>query len=165
MIRPRVRGALRAALPLLLLVGPALEAQGSAGARPRSAAGPAQQVRRAFNLLISAANRLDAEGEGDFFWRSPELVSVAQGTPTFGWEERQARTSPWYASLARQKIRPLDVQTRVLAPDAVALLASYAQEIEAKDGRAWKGAGVWSLLFRRLDGDWRVVWEHYSYEE
>jgi ketosteroid isomerase-like protein len=39
------------------------------------------------------------------------------------------------------------------------------QEIAAKDGRSWKGEGVWTLVFRRLKGEWKVVYEHYSYEK
>jgi ketosteroid isomerase-like protein len=117
-----------------------------------------------FNLLVAAANRRDAAAESRFFWKSDHLVSVAQGTPTLGWDARDLNARQWYGSLARQKIVPGQVETRALGADAVALLATYEQEIEAKDGRRWEGEGVWSLVFRRMDGSWVVVWEHYSYE-
>ena len=150
---------------LLLATGGGGAAAQSTATRDDSAK-PAQEARRAFNRLVSAANRLDADGEAELFWRSPDLVSVAQGTPTFGWEERTARARQWYGVLRVQKIRPLEVETRVLGSDAVALVATYEQEIEAKDGRAWEGRGVWTLVFRRVEPEgWRIVWEHYSYEE
>jgi hypothetical protein len=157
------RAALAAAAPLALawcVAAPPVYAQD--GRRP--AVSPEQQVRRAFNLLLAAANRRDAASESEFFWKSDGLVSVAQGTPTLGWEARDRNARAWYASLARQKIVPGEVETRPIAEGAVALLAPYRQEIEAKDGRRWEGDGVWSLVFRRFDERWLVVWEHYSYE-
>lgn len=160
-------GAVGALLALVLALwgAPDLRAQ----SRPDTGAGrsgnPGAEVIRLFNLLVSAANRLDVDAENEFYWRSPDLVSVAQGTPTRGWDARAQNTRQWYGALARQKIRVEDVETRPLGGDAVALLATYHQEIAAKDGRTWKGSGVWSLIFRRVEGAWRVVYEHYSYEE
>ncbi|MBA2565090.1 MAG: nuclear transport factor 2 family protein [Gemmatimonadetes bacterium] len=140
-------------------------AGGSAEQIAAAAVQPAQQVRRMLNLLVAAANRLDWRGEGDYFWRSPELVSVAQGTPTLGWDARDSKTRQWYGVLKTQKVRLRDVETRTLGPDVVAVMSTYDQEIGAKDGRTWKGTGIWSLIFRRVKGEWRVVYEHYSYEE
>jgi ketosteroid isomerase-like protein len=154
---------------------PGLRAQAGAGesaagdvsgpSRTATLASAARDVRRVFNLLVAAANRLDADAEGAFFWRSPELISVAQGTATLGWEEREAHTRQWYGALETQRIEPGQVEVRPLAPDVVSLMATMRQEIRAKDGRSWKGEGVWSLVFRRLKGDWKVVYEHYSYEK
>lgn len=154
-------GPLRRTPPVVLVALLSLSgaAQAQAGGED-----PAQEARRAFNLLVSAANRLDAGGEDALFWSSPHLVSIAQSTPTLGWEVRSRNTRQWYGSLARQKIRVEDVETRILAADVVALMATYRQEIEAKDGRSWKGRGVWSLVFREIEGEWKVVYEHYSYE-
>lgn len=151
-----------AVLPAVVALGPwsALAAQAPAGR-----VSPAQEVRGVFNLLVAAANRVDADGEAGFFWRSAELISVAQGTPTLGWESRDGKTRQWYGALASQKIEPLQVEVRQLAPDVVSLMATMRQEIAAKDGRSWKGEGVWSLVFRRLKGEWKVVYEHYSYEK
>jgi ketosteroid isomerase-like protein len=146
----------------------ALPAQAPAGAADStsgSGASVAQQVRRVFNLLVAAANRLDADGEGAFFWRSPDLVSVAQGTPTFGWEARDAHTRQWYGALESQRIVPDRVEVRELAPDVASLTTTFHQRIRAKDGRSWEGEGVWSLVFRRVKGEWKVVVEHYSYEK
>jgi ketosteroid isomerase-like protein len=114
---------------------------------------------------VAAANRLDAAAEGAFFWRSPELVSVAQGTPTLGWEDRDAHTRQWYGALESQHIEPGQVEVRQLAPDVVSLMTTMRQRIRAKDGRSWEGEGVWSLVFRRVKGEWKVVVEHYSYEK
>ncbi len=166
------------AAPLLLLLSPlapavlhgqapagrsaAGDTSGVPGASPASAA---QDVRRVFNLLVAAANRLDAGAEGAFFWRSSELVSVAQGTPTLGWEDRDAHTRQWYGALESQRIDPEQVQVRLLAPDVVSLMTTMRQVIRAKDGRSWEGEGVWSLVFRRMKGEWKVVYEHYSYEK
>jgi ketosteroid isomerase-like protein len=138
--------------------------EGAAGAAP-SGASAAQEVRGVFNLLVAAANRLDAGAEGAFFWRSPELISVAQGTPTFGWEDRDAHTRQWYGALESQRIVPDRVEVRELAPDVASLTTTFHQRIRAKDGRSWEGEGVWSLVFRRVKGDWRIVVEHYSYEK
>jgi ketosteroid isomerase-like protein len=144
--------------------GGAAQSPGCAGA-PSAGASSTQEVRRVFNLLVAAANRLDAVAEGEFFWRSPELISVAQGTPTLGWEDRDAHTRQWYGALESQRIEPDRVEVRLLAPDVVSLMTTMRQRIRAKDGRSWEGEGVWSLVFRRMKGEWKVVYEHYSYEK
>ena len=146
---------------LCTLAGPALPLHAQAGSTPS----PAQQVQPVLNRLVSAANRLDAAAEAELYWRSHELVSVAQGTPTLGWEARDRKTRQWYGALARQKVQLADIETRTLTSDAVLVMARYRQEIEAKDGRSWKGEGVWTLVLRRVEDEWRVAYEHYSYEE
>jgi ketosteroid isomerase-like protein len=178
LVRRRARstplGSALSAVPLLLLLSAAARGQGGTeggetGANPDPPAPPAvsegQQVRRVFNLLVAAANRLDAPGEAAFFWRSPDLISVAQGTPTLGWEARDANARSWYARLESQSIRPEEVEVRAVAPGVVSLMATMRQEIRGKDGREWTGRGVWSLVFRMMEGEWKVVYEHYAYED
>ena len=143
------------------VVGPDSTASGASA----SGVSATQEVRRVFNLLVAAANKLDAGAEGAFFWRSPELISVAQGTPTLGWEDRDVHTRQWYGALESQRIDPDRVEARQMAPDVVSLMTTMRQRIRAKDGRSWEGEGVWSLVFRRVKGEWKVVYEHYSYEK
>jgi len=104
------------------------------------------------------AGDVDAFMEG--YWRSENLRFASGGTVTRGWAETLHRYQVRYPDRAAMGVLSFDDLDIVLtAPDAGVVFGhwSLAREADAP-------GGLFTLIFRKIDGVWVVVHDHTSAE-
>lgn len=101
----------------------------------------------------------DAWNDGDIdrfmqgYWVSPELRFASRGTVTTGWQETRDRYHAAYAdrdAMGELSFSGLDVS--VLSSDAAIVHGAWALQREAD-----RPSGLFTLIFQRLDGRWKIV--------
>lgn len=110
----------------------------------------------------AAWNRGDLEGFMADYWRSPELVFTSGGRVQRGWQTTLDRYRATYGG-STETMGTLafhDVTIHPLARDAAWVLGYW----ELDRGGEEIG-GVFTLVFRRLDGEWKIVHDHTSVSE
>ena len=142
-----------------LLIGTAVAAGGQETAG-RGAAAPAAAVRAVLDAQLEAWNRGDLEAFMAGYWRSPDLVFQSGATVTRGWQATLERYRRRYQSegkeMGRLRFEELDVQP--LSEDAVFIRGRW--HLTMKDGS--EPNGLFTLLARRIDGEWKIVHDHTS---
>lgn len=99
------------------------------------------------------ANDLDGFMAG--FHNDEDLRFATPGGITLGWENVKAR----YAnSIAKSDLRFSDLDITVLTPDAAVVFGRFHND--GKDGSY--GTGLYTLLVRKIDGNWVIVHDHSS---
>jgi uncharacterized protein (TIGR02246 family) len=130
-----------------------------AGGAAALAAAPAEAITAVLNAQTAAWNRGDLEAFMQGYWNSPEVVFTSRGQVRRGWRttlnsyRAHYGTSP--ASMGRLEFSDLEIHD--LAPDAAWVLGRWTLT-----GGDSASTGVFTLIFRRLDGDWRIVMDHSS---
>jgi ketosteroid isomerase-like protein len=77
-----------------------------------------------------------------------------------GWQTVHDRYQSRYNSPERMgRLAFSGMEVSVLAPDAAVVFGRW--ELERK-GEATRPAGLFTLVFRRIDGQWRIVADHTS---
>jgi beta-aspartyl-peptidase (threonine type) len=135
-------------------------AAGLPGVSPGAPDDVAGGVRGVLDAQVEAWNRGDLEGFMAGYWRSPDLVFCSGATVTKGWDETLARYRKRYQSEGREMGRLRFDGVEVIPLGADAALARGAFRLRTSDGK--EPHGLFTLLFRRLDGAWRIVHDHTS---
>jgi ketosteroid isomerase-like protein len=114
---------------------------------------PIQQV-----LLQQQAawNRHDLEGFMAGYWNSPRLTFFG-AKPTAGWEATLER----YRGREMGKLEFSDLRIEMLARDAAFVRGKW--RLTMADGKT--PHGLFTLVFRKLPGGWKIVHDHTSSEE
>ena len=115
-------------------------------------------VRAVLDAQVAAWNRGDIEGFMDGYWRSPETVFVSGDTVTHGWAVVLDRYKKGYDT--REKMGTLafsDLEIKVIGKDTAVALGRW-QLTRAKD----TPHGRFTLIFRRIQGGWRIIHDHTS---
>jgi len=117
-------------------------------------------VRSVLDAQVEAWNRGALEGFMATYWRSPDLVFCSGATVTRGWDETLARYRKRYQSEGREmgRLRFDSIEIVPLGEDAA--LARGAWRLVLSDGK--EPHGLFTLLLRRVDGAWRIVYDHTS---
>ena len=108
----------------------------------------------------AAWNRGDLEGFMDGYWRSPELIFTSGGRIQRGWQTTLDRYVATYGNATETmgNLTFSDLEVRPLGNDSAWALGRWRLE---RDGQEPIG-GVFSLIFRNVDGEWLVVHDHTS---
>jgi uncharacterized protein (TIGR02246 family) len=107
---------------------------------------------------VAAWNRGDIDGFMQGYWKSEDLVFVSGDNVTRGWQATIDRYKKTYNS--REKMGALkfgDVQVNVISKDAAVVLGSWSLARAGDNPH-----GKFTLIFRKLDGQWRIVHDHTS---
>jgi len=106
----------------------------------------------------SAWNNGDVNGFMKGYWVSPELTFAGSGGIARGWESVLARYKREYPDQAAMgQVNFSNVEVRFLGPDAALVLGQWHLHRSSGDI-----GGVFSLVFQRLAGGWRIVHDHTS---
>lgn len=123
----------------------------------------AERERRAILLVLdqqaAAWNRGDLEAFMEGYWRSPELVFASGGRVQRGWRTTLDRYRRSYGD-SPETMGTLsfgDLEVQGLGEEAAWVLGRWKLE---RDGEA--ASGVFTLVFRRIEGEWRIVLDHTS---
>lgn len=119
---------------------------------------PGPAIRAVLNSQVAAWNRGDIEGFMAGYWNSPELTFVSGATVTKGWAETLARYKRRYDNpAATGRLAFSDIAVTPQGPDAAVTFGRWALTRE-KD----KPAGIFTLTWRRICGEWKIVLDHTS---
>jgi uncharacterized protein (TIGR02246 family) len=120
-------------------------------------------VRALLDAQVAAWNRGDLEGFMAGYWRSPELVFCSGATVSKGWNATLQRYRKRYQAEGREmgKLRFESLEVEPLGPDAAFARGEYW--LRMSDGQ--QPHGRFTLVLRRLSGDWRIVHDHTSAAE
>jgi len=104
-----------------------------------------------------AWNRGDIETFMGAYWQSPELTFSSGGETTRGWDETLARYRKRYPDRAAMgKLTFSALETQMLGTDAAFTLGQWKLE------RTEPVRGNFTLVWRKIDGSWRIVHDHSS---
>ena len=144
----------------LLLLGVAGSAWAQADAKAAGARNADAAVRAVLSRQVEAWNRGDLEGFMAGYWNSPDLVFQSGATLTRGWQATRERYRRLYQAegkeMGRLRFEELDVQP--LSPDAAFVRGRW--HLTMKDGS--EPGGLFTLLLRRIAGEWKIVHDHTS---
>lgn len=115
-------------------------------------------VRAVLDAQTAAWNRGDIEGFMDGYWRSDETVFVSGDSVTHGWKIVLEHYKKGYDT--REKMGQLtfsDLEIKPINKDTAVALGRW-QLTRAKD----TPHGRFTLIFRRIKDDWRIVHDHTS---
>jgi beta-aspartyl-peptidase (threonine type) len=138
---------------LLWLRGPAP----STDAASRSEAEAA--VRAVLDRQVAAWNKGDLEGFLAGYWDSPQLTFFSAKSKEQGLQATRERYRRRYQSEGREmgQLSFEEIQVDVLGPESVLVRGRW--HLVQKDDRP---GGLFTLLFRKLQGGWRIVHDHTS---
>ena len=116
-------------------------------------------------LRASAAswNGGDLAGFLDDYWNSDELTfSGAQGV-TRGWADVRSRylESYWAPGSDRDSLRFEGIEVLALGDEHALALGRYVL-FKPEEGGLATSSGFFSLVFRRMDGKWKILHDHTS---
>jgi beta-aspartyl-peptidase (threonine type) len=152
-----VRSTIAVSVFLLGAAGTAL-AHDAPGAK--TVATSTSGVRAVLDKQVEAWNRGDLDGFMAGYWNSPDLVFQSGATLTRGWQQTRERYRRLYQAegkeMGRLRFEELDVQP--LSPDAAFVRGRW--QLTMKDGS--QPGGLFTLLLRRVGGEWKIVHDHTS---
>jgi ketosteroid isomerase-like protein len=115
-------------------------------------------ILEALNAQQLAWNRGDVNAFLEGYWHSPEVSFSGANGIVRGWDAIEARYKKTYVDRdAMGQLRFSDLEFRFLGPDA-ALVLGHWHLTRAKGDVG----GVFSLVWERLPGGWRIVHDHTS---
>ncbi|HXV74640.1 MAG TPA: nuclear transport factor 2 family protein [Sphingomonadales bacterium] len=115
-------------------------------------------IRAVLEAQAAAWNRADLPGFMEGYWKSDELRFASGGSVTKGWQatfesyRRRYSTPEKMGTLAFS-----DLVIEILSPDAALVTRRFA--LARNDGPL---QGVFTLIFRKFDAGWRIVYDHSS---
>ncbi len=119
-------------------------------------------VNAAFNALIDAIRRADAEAAMSVYWKSPHLLIFNyNGTTTTTWDQVRANRASSYPKMGNIKLDVRDVRVQLLGRDAALVTCLWTQS-QTFDGKPESSTGRLSLVFRRIGTEWKIFHTHTS---
>lgn len=159
-MRP-ARGGSRplAAIGVALAVG-VLGAAAPASAQGEAAPDPGDAIRQVLEEQAAAWNRGDLDAFMEGYWRSDELIFTSGGNVQRGWRTTLDRYRESYGTSPETmgRLTFSDLEIHPLGDDAAWALGRWALAYD--DGSA--PGGVFTLVLRRIDAQWRIVHDHTS---
>lgn len=122
-----------------------------------------REVTAQFNQLICAINQKNAVAWSDYYSKD-EFVSAIAGTGFY------ANRSAWVGEITkyfsmreRQQVEPFEVRVTPLAADLALLTSEERAEMQVKNGESIKSKHVFSMIWKKEPGGWKVLHSHESW--
>lgn len=131
----------------------ALAACATSGSGPADRATDEAAILALLEAQDTAWNQGDIEGFMAGYLRSPELRFASGGNITRGWDETLARYKARYGTGAEMgTLTTSDHEIEILSPDAA--IAHGKWQLDWQGKQPW---GLYTLVLRKTDGEWRIV--------
>ena len=133
-----------------------------ASAQAQSADDNNAAVERVLRTQQEAWNRHDLDGFMEGYWKSAELTFFSGGKVTSGWQAALDRYRAKYSGPGNEmgKLEFSDLRIETLGPDAAFVRGAF--HLTMSDGKT--PHGIFTLVFRRFPGGWKIVHDHTSVE-
>lgn len=121
--------------------------------------GARASILEVLDRQAAAWNRGDLDAFMADYWRSPDLVFTSGARIQRGWQTTLERYRATYGGSTETmgRLSFSDVTVYPLDDDAAWVLGRW--RLERDSGPA---GGVFTLVFRRMDGEWKIVHDHTS---
>ena len=117
-----------------------------------------EEIKSVLGKQVAAWNAGDLEGFMEGYWKADKLMFVGKSGVTYGWEATYQRYLKSYPDKAAMGLLKFDFVTiEPLGEEHWMVIGKWQLERE-KDNIG----GHFSLIFRRIDGAWRIVVDHTS---
>ena len=111
------------------------------------------RIRTVLSAQQDAWNAGDIDGFMQGYWQSPELRFASGGNVTRGWQATRDRYHANYSDRSLMGTLSFEnIETLVLSDDAAIVHGAWALQ-RASD----RPSGLFTLIFREIDGDWKIV--------
>lgn len=131
-------------LPLLLFFGLAAAQQTSKDT---------EAIRKVLQDQLEAWNRYDLEGFMQGYWKSDSLKFYGSSGVTYGWQNTLERYKKHYPS--REHTGTLRFVLHEITP--IEKNSYYVMGEYHLDRAVGNANGIFMIIFRRIDGQWRIV--------
>jgi ketosteroid isomerase-like protein len=143
---------------ILLALLVAAAAAGTAQASPPRAGSPETEIRRLMTRQTAAWNRGDIDEFMKGYWESDSLVFIGKAGPTYGYAAALARYRKTYDSPDKMgQLTFSEIKISRLSPEYCFVIGKWALKRKAGDV-----GGTYTLLFRKIAGQWLIVVDHTS---
>jgi len=123
----------------------------------------ADTVKRMVMTLFDAANHRDASRFVSLYAADPDVHPVGNGAIYPSLEAFRAGADSFYQAIAAFDAKAGgEIRTMVLAPDAAATQVPLIFTVTTQSGKRVSGQGVYSALFQKRGGVWKIVRSHES---
>ncbi|MBV9391816.1 MAG: hypothetical protein JOY96_07995 [Verrucomicrobia bacterium] len=130
---------------------------------PRPAPDPSRDIYMRLLRMVGCWNAHDVEGYMLAFWNSPQLLVVVDSEEYNGWQELHENYLNGYPDRnAMGFLEPLRVKIRFLHSDEALVLNWWTI---SQGGARDKIVGTSTMIFQKIDGDWKIVVAHTSFLE
>ncbi|MDX1684235.1 MAG: hypothetical protein R3275_03305 [Saprospiraceae bacterium] len=123
-----------------------------------------EQVRYLGNDIVQALNDNDPETLMRDFWKSESALFMIDGN----WIQGHSNISKAIESIPqRRKAMDLKVdkdRVIVYSEEMAAHIVEFNQRVTMPNDSIVSGQGVWSTLYKKIDGDWKIVLVHESHK-
>lgn len=117
-----------------------------------------QAIRNVLAEQAAAWNRGSIEEYMHGYWNNDSLVFVGKNGPTYGYTSTLERYKRSYSDAAKMGKLTFDIlQVRKLSNNYYFVLGRWLLKRTAGDV-----GGSFTLLFRRIKGEWRIIADHSS---
>ncbi|MBS1788363.1 MAG: DUF3225 domain-containing protein [Acidobacteria bacterium] len=147
------------ALVFCLLLSVAAYAQAASADAKAKPSDDATAIRAVLDAQVAAWNAGKLEEFMTGYWRSPKLTFFSGGRKLEGWDATLERYRKNYQSEGREmgKLQFLDLDIQTFGSGAV---VRGRFELTMSDGK--KPTGLFTLIFRKFNKDWKIIHDHTS---
>lgn len=116
-----------------------------------------RDIRSAMDRQVSMWNRGDIEGFMGYYWRSDAFTFQSGDRRLEGWERLLAMYRANYTGKNRGTLDFTDIEVTTLSHDSAYVIGRW-RVVTADTTKA----GLFTLIFRRINGEWRITHDHSS---
>jgi len=125
-------------------------------------------IRQVLENQVAAWNRHDLESFMQGYWKSPELTFVAGAKVTRGWQPTLERYRNVYQAEGREmgKLEFQKLNIDLLSRRSAVVTGQWQltmSNTKTSDGK--QPHGLFTLIFKRMPGGWKIVHDHTSAAE
>ena len=107
---------------------------------------------------VNAWNRGDIDSYMKHYWKSDSLVFIGGSGPQYGWLPTLERYKKAYPDRSTMGLLSFEMlRFEALSKDAAFISGKWHLQREMGDI-----GGYYSLLWKKIDGSWRIVYDHTS---
>jgi len=117
-----------------------------------------EQIKLVMKFQESAWNRGNIPQYMDGYWKSDSLLFVGKSGPTYGWNKTLTNYLKAYPT--DEKMGELDFELNridILSENTAFVLGKW--QLDRKEDTL---QGYFSLLWKRFDGEWKIIVDHSS---
>lgn len=105
-----------------------------------------------------AWNAYDIDTFMEGYWKSPNLVFCSSGGPVYGWNATKKRYKQAYDNQEKMgKLQFTILNVQALTNNVMQLIGRFQLSRKPKNT-----SGYFTLLWKRIDGEWKIVSDHTS---
>jgi uncharacterized protein (TIGR02246 family) len=130
-----------------------------ANGKPRQAKSAEREIRAVLDRQVEAWNSHKLDGFMAGYWKSPDLTFFSGGTREAGWDQTMQRYIDRYTGEGKE-MGTLDfseLKIELLGPRAAFVRGKWHLKLNKGDA-----GGLFTLIFRKQDGGWKIIHDHTS---